>query len=106
MPADKIPQFIQTGFCSCHFRAERIKHLFGFIVEKLDQDIVFVFKIQIDGTVSHSGLFGNLGNGGLMKSQSGKYFNRRLENLMVFMIFFDLFRGCPHPVSLSIRKNE
>jgi hypothetical protein len=36
-----------------------------------------------------------------MKSLSGKNLNRRLKNLMIFMIFFDAIRGCPHLAILS-----
>jgi hypothetical protein len=67
----------------------------------LDQNIVFILEIKIDGAVGDAGFFGNLGNGRLMKSLSGKNLNRCLKNLMIFVIFFDPIRGCPHLAILS-----
>ena len=101
---DEIAKFFQTVVRFFDRRPEAIKHLFGSVAEKLHQNVIFIFEIKIDGSVGHSGLFGNLGNGRLVKSMSGKNLNRRLKNLMIFMIFFDLVRGCPHLAILSKNK--
>jgi hypothetical protein len=55
--------------------SESIKYLLGFIAEKLDQDIILVFEIEIDGAVGNARCLCNLGNGGLKKTLLGKYFD-------------------------------
>jgi hypothetical protein len=58
------------------------------MTEKLNQNIVFVFKIQVDGAVSHSGFFCDLRNGRLMKPLSRKNPNCSFKYLMIFIILF------------------
>jgi hypothetical protein len=45
MPPDKVSQFIQAviGLVDC--RPKSIKNLFGSVIEKLHQDIVFILEI-------------------------------------------------------------
>ena len=88
MHPNEITKFVQARIGTIHLRPETIKYLLGFIIEKLDQNIVFIFEIQIDGAVGDPGYFGNLGNGRLMKSMSGKNLNSRFKNLVIFIIFF------------------
>ena len=95
MPANEIAQFIRTGIRTVQFFSERTKHLFGFIIEKLDQNIVFIFEIQIDGAVGDLCYFGNLGNGRLMKSMSGKNLNSRFKDLVILIIFFNPVNNGP-----------
>jgi hypothetical protein len=103
---DKIPKFIQAVLSPIDLLTEGFKNLFGPKTEKLNQDVVFIFEIQVDSAVGDPGFFCNLGNGRLVKSLSGKNLNRCLKNLMIFMIFFDPIRGCPHLAILSKEKNE
>ena len=89
MHPNEIAKFVQAGFGPVHLRTETIKYLLGFIIKKLNQNIVFILKIKIDGAVGDPGYFGNLGNGRLMKSVSGKNLDRRFKDLVIFIIFFD-----------------
>jgi hypothetical protein len=67
----------------------------------LDQNIVFILEIKIDGAVGDAGFFCNLGNGRLVKSLSGKNLDSRFKDLVIFMIFFNPIRSCPHFAILS-----
>ena len=63
MAPNKAAQFIMAAIELVDGRPKSIKNLLGSVVEKLDQNIVFIFKIKINGTICHTGLSGNLGNG-------------------------------------------
>jgi hypothetical protein len=63
MTMNKIPQFIQAVVGLVDGSPESIKNLFGPVVKKLNEDIVFILEIKIDGTIRHAGLTGDLGNG-------------------------------------------
>jgi hypothetical protein len=89
MHPNEIAKFVQTRIGTIHLRPKTIKNLFGFIIEKLDQNIVFIFEIQIDGAVGDLCYFGNLGNGRLMKSMSGKNLNSGFKDLVILIIFFN-----------------
>ena len=69
------------------FRSEPFKNLFGFVLKKIDQDVVFIFEIQVDGTISHAGFPGDLGNSWLIKPLSRKHLHRRFQDKMIFVIF-------------------
>jgi hypothetical protein len=84
----EITKFVQAGIGLIHLRPETIKYLLGFIIEKLDQNIVFIFEIQVDSAVGDPGDPGNLGNSRLVKSLSGKNLNSRFKDLVIFIIFF------------------
>ena len=71
------------------------KHLLGSVTEKLHQDVIFIFKIKIDSPVSHPGLFGDLGNGWLMKTLAGKYLYSRFQDQVIFIIFIILIDFAP-----------
>jgi len=40
--------------------SESFKYLFCFVAEKLDKDVIFVFEIKIDCSISNLRLFGDL----------------------------------------------
>ena len=63
MTSNKIAQLIQTAFRLVNFRPKPFKDLFGFVMKKIYQDVVFIFKIQVNCTISHTGFLGDLGNG-------------------------------------------
>jgi hypothetical protein len=63
MSPNKATKFVQAVIGLVDGRPESIEHLFGSVVEKLDQNIVFIFEIKIDGTIRHTCLSGDLGNG-------------------------------------------
>jgi hypothetical protein len=87
----EIIQFADSVIRLAHFFPEFFKDLFGFIAKKLHQDIILVFKIQINGTVGHPCFFGNLRNGRIKKALPGKYFDGRFEDQMIFVVFiFDI----------------
>ena len=88
MHPNEIAKFVQAGIGAIHLRPETIKYLLGFIIEKLNQNIVFIFEIQIDGAVGDAGFFANLSNSRLVKSMSGKNLYSRFKDLVIFIIFF------------------
>jgi hypothetical protein len=53
--------------------AWRLKHQFGFVGVKMDEDVVLVFEIEINGAVGHPRLPRDLGNRRLVKPLFGKY---------------------------------
>jgi hypothetical protein len=62
MSTNKIAKFINGIVGSVNFLSEASKNLSGFIAEKLNQNIIFVFEIKIDRAVSDPGFPGNLRN--------------------------------------------
>jgi len=84
---NQVPEFIYSSICSVHFLSEAGENLSGFITEKLNQDIVLVFEVQIDGPIGHTGFSGDFGNGRLMISVPGKYLDGRFEDAVVFIVF-------------------
>jgi hypothetical protein len=54
----------------------------------LNQDIVFVPKIQVDSSISDTCLLGNLGNGCLKKALLCKDFDSCLEDSVVLIVEF------------------
>jgi hypothetical protein len=63
MTPNKATQFVMAAIGLVDGRPKPIKNLLGSVIEKLDQDIVFIFEIKIYGTIRHTGLSGDLGNG-------------------------------------------
>jgi len=103
MSSNQIAEFIDSVIDLIHFFSETSKNLFGFVIEKLNQNIIFVFEIKIDGAVGNAGFFSNLGNGRLKESIFGKYLDSRLEYPMVFVIFSAVFIDvAPPEASASI----
>ena len=62
MSTNKIAKFINGIVGSVNFLSEASKNLSGFIAEKLNQNIIFVFEIKIDRAVSDPCFPGNLRN--------------------------------------------
>ena len=75
---------------------EAAEDLFCFVLEKLNQDIVLVFKIEVNRSVGDAGLPGDLGYGRLMKSSFGKYFHSCFKDALVFI---SNFRFCIDKIS-------
>ena len=100
---DKVAQFVQAVVSLADSGAKLIKNLFCPVVEKLHQNIVFVLEIQVDGTVGHAGLPGDLGNGRLVESLAGKDRYGCLQDNMVLIIFFLLADFGPPAVANKIR---
>ena len=63
MQTDKIAKFIDSIVRFVDFFPEPGKYLFGFVAEKLYQDIILIFEIKIDRTISDIGFPGDLRNG-------------------------------------------
>jgi len=59
---NQVAKFINSSICSVNFLSEAGENLSGFITEKLNQDIFFVFEIQIDRTVGNPRFPCNLRN--------------------------------------------
>jgi hypothetical protein len=92
MDADQAPQLFFRCFRLIHRIPESFKNLAGLILVKLDQNVVLVLEIEIDGPVRHTGLFGNLGNCRLKKPLLGEYGDGRVEDTPVLVPVF-LFRA-------------
>ena len=99
MPPDKVPQFIQAVVGLVDGGPEAVKNLFGSVVKKMNQDIVFVLEIKIDGTIGHTGFPGNLGNGRLVKTLARKDFYGCFKDKMVLVVFIFFIDFRP-PVTL------
>jgi len=91
MTPDQVSKFINGIFGLVHLFPEAPENLLGLVIEELNQNIIFVFEIKIDGAISHAGFFGNLSNGRMKEPVFGKYLDSRLEYAMVFIIFFTFF---------------
>lgn len=59
---NQVAKFIDSSICSVNFLSEAGENLSGFITEKLNQDIFFVFEIEIDRTVGNPRFPCNLRN--------------------------------------------
>jgi hypothetical protein len=62
MPPYQIAKFIDSGIRTVNLLSETGKYLSGFITEELNQDILFIFEIKINGTIGNTGLLCDLGN--------------------------------------------
>ena len=62
MSPNQISKFINGVVGLIHLFPETAENLFGLMIEKLNQNIIFIFEIEIDGAVSHTGFFGDLSN--------------------------------------------
>jgi len=58
--ANKINKFIFCAFSLFNLFPESLKYLPGLVAEKLYQNVIFIFKIKIDGAVSYTCFSGNL----------------------------------------------
>ena len=58
--ANKINKFIFCVFPLFNLFPESLKYLSGLVAEKLYQNVIFIFKIKIDGAVSYTCFFRNL----------------------------------------------
>jgi hypothetical protein len=63
MQADKIAKFVDSIVRFVDFFPEPGKYLLGLVTEKLHKDIILIFKIKIDRTISDTGFPGDLRNG-------------------------------------------
>jgi hypothetical protein len=87
VPSDEVAQLLDGTAPAIDFFSEALKNLLGFVLEKLNQDIVLVFEVQIDGPIGHTSFSGDFGNGRLMISVPGKYLDGRFEDAVVFIVF-------------------
>jgi hypothetical protein len=85
--SDEVSQLLDGTAPAIDFFPEAFENLLGFVFEKLNQDIILVFEVQINGPVGHSSFFGNFGNGRLMISVAGKHLDGRFEDAVVFIVF-------------------
>ena len=94
---DQVPEFIDRGVGAVYGFFESIEHLFGFVAEKLNQYVVFVFEVEIDGAIRNSGLSCDLRYRRLMESQIRKYFHGGFEDTFVFIVIFSPIPDDPPP---------
>jgi len=59
---NQVAKFINSSICSVNFLSEAGENLSGFITEKLNQDIFFIFEIKIDRTIGNPRFPCNLRN--------------------------------------------
>ena len=98
MPADQVAEFFHSVVALVDFLPEAVEHLFGLVVEKLDQNVVLVLEVEIDGAVGNTGLARDLGDGGLEKSLLGKYLDGRLKDALIFVVGLSLLIDGTPPV--------
>jgi hypothetical protein len=87
VPSDEVSQLLDGAAPAIDFFSETLENLLGLVFEKLNQDIVLVFEVQIDGPIGHTSFSGDLGNGRLMISVTGKHLDSCFENPVVFIVF-------------------
>ena len=58
--ANKINKLIFCVFSLFNLFPESLKYLFSLVGEELYQNVIFIFKIKIDGTVSYTCFFSDL----------------------------------------------
>jgi len=88
MPVYQIPQFVDGIIGPVNIFLEATKDLFGFIVEKVDQNIIFIFEIKIDCPIGNPGFFCDLRNRRLKETLLGKILYGGFKNAMVFIVIF------------------
>lgn len=104
MAMDEISKFIDRFVGFFHRFSEPAEHLFGFIIENLQQDIVLILEVEVDRSIGDPCFFGNLRYGCLMKAEIGKYLYGGFENTLVFVVFVSSADGSP-PVHIE-KVNE
>ena len=69
--------------------AKKLKRNYlGFEIEKIEQNIVFILKIEIDGAVRDTRFPRDLRNGRLKKTLFGKHLDSRFKDAPVFIVCF------------------
>ena len=87
MTSNKIAQLINGGLCMVDFFAKARENLAGFVIEKMDQDVIFIFKVEVNCSISNSSRPCNLRYGRFMETGFCKYGDRRFQDAMIFIIF-------------------
>jgi len=59
---NQVAKFIYSSICPVNFLSEAGENLSGFITEKLNQDIFFIFEVKIDRTIGNPCFPRNLRN--------------------------------------------
>jgi hypothetical protein len=54
------------------------------VIEDRYEDIVFVFEVEIDGSVRDAGFFGDVGDLGIEEAASGEDLDGRPKNGLIF----------------------
>lgn len=96
MDPNQTPQLFLGCFGLTDRIPESFKDLACLVLVELNQNIVLVLEIEIDGSVRHTSLFGNLGDCRLKKPLLGKHFDGGFEDALVFLRIF-LFGGDGEP---------
>jgi hypothetical protein len=63
-----------------------VKHLLGFKLKKLNQDIILIFKIKINSAVGNPCFICDLSDSGFIKTLLGKNFDGSFKNAVVFIV--------------------
>lgn len=87
MAPNKIAQFIDSGLRLVNLFTKAGKDLPGFVIEEMDQNVIFIFEVKVNGPIGDTGRPGNLGYGRLMETGLGEYGDRRFQDAMIFIIF-------------------
>jgi len=95
MSMDEIPKFIDRFVGFDHRFSESAEHLFGFVIENLKQDIVFILEVEVYRPIGDSRFFGNLRYGCVMEAGFREYFHGGFENTFVLVVFFLSVDGPP-----------
>jgi hypothetical protein len=85
MHADQTAQFLFGGCGPTDRISEPFENLARFVMVELDQNVVLVLEVEIDGPVSHLGRFGDLSDRRLKKTLIGEHLDGGFKNALVFV---------------------
>jgi hypothetical protein len=85
MHADQTAQFLFGGRGPTDRISEPFENLARFVLVELDQNVVLVLEIEIDGSVSHPGRFGDLSDRRLKKPLIGEHLDGGFKNALVLV---------------------
>ncbi len=97
MAPNKIAQLINGCLRMVDFFAKVGKNLPCFIIEKMDQDVIFIFEVKINSPIGNPRGPCNLRYGRFMETGFCKYGDRSFQDAMVFIIFIFGTDGAPPP---------
>jgi len=93
---DQVSKFVNGVIGPVDLLPEATEDLLGLIVEKLYQNIVLIFKIEVDRSIGDTGFSGDLCNGRLKEPLLGEYLYGCVQYSPIFVVcLFSLADGTP-----------
>lgn len=87
MPPNEVSQFIDGGLRVIDLFTKAGKDLARFVIEKMDQNVIFIFKVKIDGPIGDTGGPCNLRYGRFVETGLREYRDCRFQDPVIFIIF-------------------